>query len=579
MDWMNKNIDGLRDIAVEQPTWPEWIWDHQKARESQAIAAMRDKSAPIAIGTALGKLIWWGDLYAPEQGTELVLTVKDTSTHLLVLGETGSGKTDSVAKPFVEQWLIYGAGGLVLLDGKGPLPTEFIGLRDYVMIEPMVYDYENNRVKKEGSKVALIKGIPPGMVTETLIDVSGSNKNKGGNSAYFYDTAMNVGKTAEHLTYWLAFTENALLKDGKLTRARRWHWTIGDIARMVELMSSSAKDAEGHREIWRWLEVLKEFCPYYMHDDNLMDAIRYAEFTVVEQMKSEATFASVISTLQTTWFDPLLKSKEIGPWARTEESEIDILSPLRGGRLGIHIPPMYGVAGKFATALIRHRLWLELQKRGKDWEQENPEAKRVLFVMDEAQDLLNEGDMQILAKGRSMGAHLMALTQTLEGFEEQMGKEKCAVMLRNFRSYILLRSSVRSFEIIQEHIGVTHARQNGFGGVWGGLTRPLREFTMRQTQNPMNPHQYVVPIPQPSPWDRLLRRKVDLRETDSDEIRLGATNWQTGDGKEKPIVTLFDFQSITKEQGTALAVLNRAGAPRRDFVKLRYRPKIELDKL
>lgn len=580
MDFFNKNIDGVRDVHIEQATAPPWFKNHVKARKMQAEAAMRDKSLRIKIGVALGTLIWWGDLFAPEKGAPMVLTADDCATHILVLGRTGSGKTENVANPFIYQWVKGGAGGIVVLDGKGPLPAQFRGMRNYTLIEPMDYDYENNKVITDGSKVALIKGIPAGFVTETLLAVAGTDQHKGGNSTYFYDTALGLGKTAEHLVYWLAYTERKMNEEGTLKRERRWYWTLSHIVRMVDMLASTAKNEAGQREITQWLELsLKPHCPYYMHDDNLMDAIRYAEVGVLEEMKAEGAFASVVSTLKTSWFNPLLHSKEIGPWCRTEESDIDILAPLHGGGLGIHIGPRYGKAGQFATALIRHRLWIEIQKRGLDWKEKDPTATRVLFVMDEAQDLLNAGDMEILAKGRSLGAHIMALTQMLEGIQERMGEAKCKVMLGNFMTKIVLQSSDESFEIIQKHIGVTLGRQQGYGGVWGGLTQPLRALSRDQKQNPQNPHQYSMPVPNPTLIDRLLKRRVDLRERDTDMLPLGKTEWDYGDGKEKPLVTLHDFQGVVKEKGIALAVLNRGGVPRRDFVKLQWMPRVPIEEL
>lgn len=88
---------------------------HEGARREQAENAAKDLSPFVKLGVAKGVLSQQMDGYAPDAGLPFGLTVKDLSTHALVLGPTGSGKTSGVLRPLIKA--IHGArGGVDLAD-------------------------------------------------------------------------------------------------------------------------------------------------------------------------------------------------------------------------------------------------------------------------------------------------------------------------------------------------------------------------------------------------------------------------------------------------------------------------------
>lgn len=62
-----------------------------------------DTSPRVKLGTATGTLTSYGDSYAPDMGLEMGMSINDLSTHFMVFGPTGSGKTSSVIRPLIQQ--------------------------------------------------------------------------------------------------------------------------------------------------------------------------------------------------------------------------------------------------------------------------------------------------------------------------------------------------------------------------------------------------------------------------------------------------------------------------------------------
>ncbi|MFI4986741.1 MAG: LysR substrate-binding domain-containing protein, partial [Alphaproteobacteria bacterium] len=107
--------------AAEGAAWAfagasNWAARVEEARKAQLAEAIADKSPVLNLGTALGVLAARGDLLAPSAGLGMALSLKDLMQHLLVLGGTGSGKTEGVLRPLCKQLGALQGVGLVVLD-------------------------------------------------------------------------------------------------------------------------------------------------------------------------------------------------------------------------------------------------------------------------------------------------------------------------------------------------------------------------------------------------------------------------------------------------------------------------------
>lgn len=138
------------------------------------------KNGPvIVLATSRGHLkLNKSDPLAPDPDSYMGLSAhEDLTTHLLVIGETGAGKTGGVITPVAQQWLAYGqfrngvfenCGGALLLDGKGSLPSEIIqALRAQGLDE--VIEIIHVTPEKGGAALALLEGMTPEQVTTALL--------------------------------------------------------------------------------------------------------------------------------------------------------------------------------------------------------------------------------------------------------------------------------------------------------------------------------------------------------------------------------------------------------------------------
>jgi hypothetical protein len=84
----------------------------ETARVRQAAIAGDDSSPFIQLGTSTSLLAERRCAFAPsEPGMQVGLSVADLSTHLFVLGDTGTGKTSGMLRPVIAAWAAADAGG------------------------------------------------------------------------------------------------------------------------------------------------------------------------------------------------------------------------------------------------------------------------------------------------------------------------------------------------------------------------------------------------------------------------------------------------------------------------------------
>lgn len=145
------------------------------------VAADFARNGPvIVLGTANGHLKFKGDPMAPDEGMPMALSAhEDLSTHMMVIGGTGGGKTYLMLS-MIQQWLAYGqyrngrfenCGGALLLDGKGSLPDDVIKTLRAQGLDKVLTIIKVSP-EDDGQPMALIEGMTPDQVTTALLAVS-----------------------------------------------------------------------------------------------------------------------------------------------------------------------------------------------------------------------------------------------------------------------------------------------------------------------------------------------------------------------------------------------------------------------
>ncbi|MDB4911713.1 MAG: ATPase, partial [Gemmatimonadetes bacterium] len=148
-----EGVEGSAFVAAGGQPWgaiPETALRRQILEES------RVKSPTVELGETTGVFAGRGDVFAPSAGLPFRLSLRDLQMHALVLGGTGSGKTSGVLRPLARQLSEQKNVGLVIMDGKGALPSELVDLPGMQLVDPA-----------RGVEISLVSGVEPSVIIDT----------------------------------------------------------------------------------------------------------------------------------------------------------------------------------------------------------------------------------------------------------------------------------------------------------------------------------------------------------------------------------------------------------------------------
>lgn len=557
---------------------------HIIPRREQAEAAARDTSPLIKIGKASGVLSARNDHYAPDAGKDIVISGKDTSTHLIIIGEIGSGKTRRCIIPFTVQWMAKNCGGVCVYDGKYDLAMKFAKVPGFQVITPNKYDHSTQQLIEKGVTLGLIQRVQPGLVTETIASATGVHHQHSaaqGSAEYFKNMALVAGRFSEIFLHWLRVTELHVRKQGLIDRntPRRFFWTVAGVHStahlIVDRIGLLASDTRP-REVLKWTEWLREFCPVPLDRNPLLAAaIEWIEIEVPNLAERQNEFGAIVSSFD-QYYQPLLQNRDLLDWCNTEEGEVDVCACLHGAWMGVFLPTLtYGNAGRMAQALIRKQQASEGRQRSDDFRAKDPTATACLIVMDEATELMVREDLAIGSMGRSQEIYLLAATQSWNAMIETFGENGAKIAESNFLSTIMFRANETSFGFIQKRLGTSVRPKTN-----ATAARPNIDETLRRIANsPVNDWGYAFGQDE---MERLASRDFAMPKAShsandgGDYVKAKASLdgfqfplMQTaGDFEERPLVDQSDFHALSKGDGYALVTVMRGGKARRDFCRL-----------
>lgn len=538
---------------------------HVGARQEQADAAARDPSPLLRLGVATGLFGSLRDPYAPDAGLPFGLSAgRDLSTHMICFGSTGTGKTSGVIRPTLRQWLQTVMGGTVVMDGKGGLAGELRDLAGYLLLEPGRAD------------VALLEGLTPRDALLALASTSADNSSRS-NDQFFTASGREMLRHGLVLLDAVVRYERSQVE---IEAQRAWRWTLHDLHEMLVRLQRQHDDTDAKaRELLLYALNL----PEYERGGLLTDAVAY--FSALPT-GDDKTRQSIWATVQ-TWIAPIMSDERLLSWAKLEHGE-DITIALRGGAVGVCLPAFsYGEAGKAITRLLKQRLFCELRRRadrdgvaGRPHWRDNGETP-VLFVVDEAQEVVTDGDLEMLPVARSLGAACCYATQNVDSFFVRFGQHGATKLLDSFRSVVSYASSEATEKWVRERLG--HIR---------ALTFPTRsaaigfaESAAAAAASPLFDASHPG-----APLFRKLRRDGagairNARNRGAEGLAGGHAGWRSstahdsasalllprvegGVWQSRPLIDDATWAAVTAQPFTAVAQVMRGGVPRRDVVKL-----------
>lgn len=474
-------------------------------RRRQNIDAMRDTTPFLVLGRATGWLRRVNDLCCPDPGQEIGLTCGDMSRHLWIWGATGSGKTSGLMRPLARQWSQKTRDGLLVLDGKGDLPREFVGaIANYTLIEPGF------------SKVALLEGLSP---EDVVVALSGHVQEASG-AAEFWSESGKV------FLFHVANVLSARVAQG-LDR-----WTV---SRLSELVSS----------IGALKALLSQYDGVPLEDWIANSAAYLTEFAY--DMPTD-TAGSIRATAQ-SWLAPLMLSRELADWTNCApgEASVTVTNVLRGARMGVSLPEFkFGVAGLAASRLIRATLYRSVKLRG-SFDRWEAGERHALLLMDEAALALSHAETAIAPIARSLGLAMCCAAQSFEQIATQFkGELGARALLDQFRSQVMFESSRATLAYVSERGGHALAPARNRQIYDGTILRDLRAAS--------DAYRGLGSVGQ-------ALHQTALSGSGPKGAEDGRTNAMNGYQLCNPLE-----QPLPLASARAIAVLTRAGAPRRDVI-------------
>jgi hypothetical protein len=529
---------------------------HMEARKKQAEAVMRDTSPVFEIGVATGAFDAKLDGYAPDKGSMLCTSAEDCSMHFAITGTTGTRKS-SFIRAFITQWVMSGAGGMLVLDEKD-LPGELRGLKGYTLIEP-------------GVTFAPLEGLNPTETTSAIFGVGGEDGKSGNKGNPFFDTsAKTMWLNGAVLVQALVDLEKrTLTAQGKPETARRLKWTIACIRDVVD------RGVRADKSMVEMLDLLVDQayrCESEGEQHMLESAIQFWR-TSIPSMDAE-TRSNVLSTLLTK-IDPMISHPDLVAFAYTEKSVGFNLNDIRhDGLFGVNLPAhVYGFGGLVISSLTKERGYKLMRERGSKWAERG--EKRVLFVVDEAADLVSDTDARFLKVARGYGACCMYAVQNKDAFVKRLGSQAAAETFNNnFRAEICMESSSYTYEVVAKKLG--HTRKQ----VWQG---PKQAVNFKRSLKLLSESALLDPNhPGAARMRTLLRRGAGVfkesnyegnanysHDRSSVDAVLALNPIEHVDWVEVPLFEKSEFDSYLAEPGIAVATVMRGGVRRRDVIQFK----------
>lgn len=480
----------------------------ENARLDQNAQAKKDKTTYFPIGVATEDASLSGDLFASNKGQIVGITKNDMSTHLMVFGDTGTGKTATVLLPIFRRWSSTNSGGALILDGKGALPIDFKGSSpDYVVLDP----------KDPNCFFNPIAAMKAEEVVDILLDVM-VDKNAGGSNQFWTDSGSSYLKGC---ALCLELIRENTLDEYDLDQ---WPWNL-------EMIYNIAKNDKLRTDIAERCKILVEqfeVSPIYKF--GFAEVSATVTLDGIPPSLDPKTLSNITKTAE-SWISPFINQRDIIRWSSSLNDGVKIETCLDGAKIGIYTPSsLFGRTGTAIQALAKARFYKAIKSRKSNWK-EDPNQKSVMLMIDECHLVMDKQD-EIFAIARSLGLIGVCATQHVDNFYEIMGRERAKATLGHFRNIVSLASSHETCRFLSERSG----------------SAPLK---IRKNVSGID-------------FNASIGNGAGSRGRNKEETASGMATFQF---EERVTWREEEIKAMTTGQFRAVAILNRANTPRRASLK------------
>lgn len=460
--------DILRDVSEDTRTATilKGREAQERARESQAANSLKDTSNLIPLGRTNETLRRDGDLLTGDPGSMLCISVKDLEdAHVLVKGESGSGKTRRFLSPFLS-WFIAATWNRETNRGTWGVAV-FDGIKNFAReMEPHLQVVVSPRTHR----LNMLHGVPVDLASMTLMQICSPGPDAEGWAAKVEACCRHALRMLE----FIAGINNEKTREGFPEWFYTWNncddWIRNDKRRLraMDLVY------EQHKDIFEQAHMLKTWNYWAAEWPNMPHDTR----------------GSILS-IWTQWIDALVAHPDMQKWCG-HESDIDLLEfwCRQAGRGGVDCPPtVYGVGGKIAAVLIEAALENRIMQRvhigggvREKWLAAG--ENDILIPIDEAGRFLRPGHVETITAARSLGGHLMVAYQDDGMLDTALGsKENGDTFRNNCHVRVTFKTDARSLEESCEKAGT---RERWFADDTSVVHAPLLELARMEMASGLN---------------------------------------------------------------------------------------------
>ncbi len=503
----------------------------EETRKAQAALSLDDKSPFIPVGKSLGVLRRDGDVLTPDPEATIGLTFEDLSTHMMVTGSSGRGKTVFVLRPLVRSWINANYGGVLVMDpGKSELPYDLEDVLDKVLTP-------------ENSYINLIDGLRPEPAANTFFAVL-----KGDGAIWDSSAEKDIRQALFVLDYASRFPHLKAVAP----------YCINSIYSFC--LRKDFREA-----------VLKSLPP--PEEEYMKMAFDY--WLVQVPSIPEETRGSTEFTVR-DWMASFVLHSKMSKWIG-EESDLNISEYVsKGGCLGFEAnEAKYGAGGKMAMALIRAAFYDRMNSRGSNWKKKEGE-RPILLAVDECAAGITTTDMDFVRVARSYGCTMLFAVQDYESIKFKIAPQTSSPddamksFVNQFSSSITLKTSMDTLRFDCERAG---RRLRWSQSKESGESAQLMQSVLAEQSSGFDGQNrgYIGEVAKSITGVFSSTKKALSMSVQSDNAEQNMMNREAtmkGSYDIKCTIEPEEAMIYLERPFTALVNLNRAKAPRREIVDL-----------
>ncbi|MBY5453975.1 type IV secretion system DNA-binding domain-containing protein [Rhizobium leguminosarum] len=573
------------------------LWHSNATRRAEAYEAYNQLAVDVAerlgeypvfpIGISTGAMAAAGVAGAPAKGTLVSIDGDSIKRHMIVFGDTGTGKTRLVLQPLFRRIVIdaiWPAGhkaGAYITDGKGVLWKEllpFCGRRadevKVIGIEPGHYGID------------LVKGMTPPQIAEALKGVGMQlGGDSGGKDKFWVDKAAAIIKNTAWIALALDTDEEVRAAFARSENCRPYSllgiYRLAINERLAEHAIARVKDlANMHDD-----EADPETGRLYRKAVEAGTWLVTQYHTIAETTKSgfKSNVESLLSLIEDD--DQLTDRFCTGTFPEEQTMEIDYC--LNGGitMLAIGAGVGEGEMGKFIAIWLKTRLMQTARARNAADPQIADKFSCAMFA-DEYQMLVTSGTtnscQQFWNVARSSGLYLIAASQSIAAIEQAVGNTTARNILSNMSTRILLRTKDKgTLEYYRDLLGKSMQVISTLKGVWSNHAQIEQHFGKPRPRFYLDMMAGLVPtrfMPDTKPFpayniDHLMRLNEELppekQESKANIIKRQEDMISKAISESSQWRDKMDIDRLTTGSGYALVIAERGTGTRYDFVDLK----------